>query len=74
MSGLAVVDGPAVHAIGKGFFKVGYRWSAYTDLDELPLVNKYLEVVFPSFREYFSAHGGLKAIALGRLGFEALSI
>ena len=74
MSGLSVVDGPAVHAIRKGLFEVGNGGSAYSDLDELPLVNKYLEVVFASFREYFCAHGGLKAVALGGLGPEALGI
>jgi len=40
----------------------------------LTLIDKYLKVVAASFAEYFGAHGGLKAIALGGLGLETVLI
>ena len=74
MSGLTVVDGPSVDGIREGLFQIGDDRSADANFDELPLVDKKLEVVPPTFTENLGPHGGFEAIAFGGFGFEALRI
>jgi hypothetical protein len=68
---LAVVDGPAVDAIGEGFLEVSDGGPAYSNFDELALVNKDFEIVLTSFSEDLGAYRGLESVALGRFGSQA---
>ena len=74
MAGLAVVDGPAVDSVGEGLLEIGNRGTADSNLDELPLVDEDFKIVASSLGEDLGAHGGLKAVAFGGLGPEALGI
>lgn len=74
MTGLAVVDGPAVDSIREGLFEIGNRGTANSNLDELSLVDKDFKIVSSSLSENLRAHGGLKPISLGGFGPETFGI
>lgn len=74
MSGLPVVDGPAVNSVGKGLLEVDYCRSADSNFDELPLVDEDLVVVSSSLCEDLCSKGGLEAVALSGFGPEGLGI
>ncbi len=45
MSGLAVVDCPAVDCVAKGALEVGDIGATYSDFNELALIDENLEIV-----------------------------
>ena len=72
--GLAVVDAPPVNGIRKGLLQIEGRGPADPNLDELPLVDKKLEVVPAPSREELGAGGGLEATPLLGEADEAILI
>ena len=74
MPGLAVVDAPPVNGIRKGLLQIEGRGPADPNLDELPLVDKKLEVVPAPSREELGAGGGLEATPLLGEADEAILI
>jgi len=67
VAGLAVVDCPAPNGVAEGALEVCDIRATDPDLDQLPLVNKNLEVVATPFREYLRTQSGLEPITI--IGF-----
>jgi len=72
--GLAVIYGPTMDCVWEGLLQIDNNWPANTYFDELPLVDKKLEVVATTFTENLCAHGGFESVSLGGLGFETFWI
>lgn len=74
MAGLPVVDCPALDGVAEGALEVGDVRATYPDLDQLTLVNEYLEVVTTALCEYLRAQSGLEPVTIVRFAHEVLLI
>ena len=74
MSGLPVVYGPTVKGVAEGALVIRESGSTHSNLDELALINKDLEVISSALGEYLSAEGGFKTVAVVGFAYEVLLI
>jgi len=61
VSGLAVVNSPAVHCVREGFLQVQRSGPTYPDFDECAFINKELKVVPTTCLENFRADCSLES-------------
>ncbi len=64
MSGLTVVDCPAVDCVAKGALEVSDVWATDSDFNELTFIDKNLEIVPTTCTENLSSKCCFKPIAV----------
>ncbi len=74
MSGLTVVDCPAVDCVAKGPLEVSDVRATYSDFNKLTLIDKNLEIIPTTCTENLSSKCCFKPIAVGGFTNEALVV
>jgi hypothetical protein len=71
---LTVVEAPSMDGVAKGLFQIQGARPAYTNLKELPLIDKDLKIILSAFRKDLGSDSCFESTAILRCTDESLLI